>query len=68
LFDGTAARQAERSRILPEPMKLHAPVPELPVIYIAAATSAYASQMGSSVDWTYQSAVEQPDPVTSSVR
>jgi predicted lactoylglutathione lyase len=34
-------------------MKLPAPVPELPVADIQAATSAYIRQMGFSVDWTY---------------
>jgi len=35
-------------------MKLPAPVPELPVADIEAATSAYVRQMGFSVDWTYE--------------
>ena len=35
-------------------MKLPAPVPELPVTDIQAATSAYVRQMGFSVDWTYE--------------
>ena len=35
-------------------MKLPAPVPELPVADIQAATSAYVRQMGFSVDWTYE--------------
>ncbi len=35
-------------------MKLPAPVPELPVTDIEAATSAYVRQMGFSVDWTYE--------------
>jgi predicted lactoylglutathione lyase len=35
-------------------MKLPAPVPELPVNDIEAATSAYVRQMGFSVDWTYE--------------
>jgi predicted lactoylglutathione lyase len=35
-------------------MKLPAPVPELPVSNITAATAEYASHMGFSVDWTYQ--------------
>jgi predicted lactoylglutathione lyase len=35
-------------------MKLPAPVPELPVADVQAATSAYVRQMGFSVDWTYE--------------
>jgi len=35
-------------------MKLPPPVPELPVSDIAAATKAYASQMGFGIDWTYE--------------
>ena len=35
-------------------MKLPAPVPELQVTDIEAATSAYVRQMGFSVDWTYE--------------
>ena len=35
-------------------MKLPAPVPELPVTDIEAATDAYARQMGFTVDWTYE--------------
>ena len=35
-------------------MKLPAPVPELPVADIQAATSAYVRQMGFSVDWKYE--------------
>jgi predicted lactoylglutathione lyase len=35
-------------------MKLPAPVPELPVNDIEAATSAYVRRMGFSVDWTYE--------------
>jgi len=36
------------------PPKLPAPVPELPVADIRTATTAYASQMGFNVDWTYE--------------
>lgn len=35
-------------------MKLPAPVPELPVSDLGAATQAYASQMGFTIDWIYQ--------------
>ena len=35
-------------------MKLPAPVPELPVTDINAATDAYARQMGFTVDWKYE--------------
>jgi predicted lactoylglutathione lyase len=35
-------------------MKLPPPVPELPVSDLAAATKAYASQMGFRLDWTYE--------------